>query len=72
MEKKTFKTNIKCMGCIEKVTPYMNELLGEANWSVDLKNPDRPLTVNSDQVSNESVVEALKKAGYKAEPLVNA
>ena len=31
-----FKTNIKCTGCISKVTPILNKKLGEGQWEVDL------------------------------------
>jgi len=48
-----------------KVTPYLNEAVGENNWQVDLADPMRVLTVeNSDE---KKIVEALQKAGYKAE-----
>lgn len=67
MEKK-FSTNIKCTGCIEKVTPFLNEVVGTDNWKVDLASPQRVLTVSGD-VSPEEVKESLQKAGYKAETL---
>ena len=65
MEKRKFKTNIKCSACLAKVTPYLNEVAGENNWQVDLTDPGRTLTIgNSD---DQKIVEALQKAGYKAE-----
>jgi len=68
MEKQQFKTNIKCEGCVEKVTPFLNETAGNGNWSVDLTNPSRVLTVNG-EVAEAHVREALQKAGYKGERL---
>jgi copper chaperone len=65
MEKTTFKTNIKCSACVEKVTPYLNEVAGENNWQVDLADPKRTLTIA--ETDENKVIEALKKAGYKAE-----
>ena len=63
-----FKTNIKCSGCIAKTTPYLNEAVGENNWQVDVQNPNKILTVNADEkVDEETVVQALEKAGYTAE-----
>jgi copper chaperone len=68
MKELKFKTNIKCSACVAKVTPYLNEVAGENHWQVDLVDPARTLTVdNSDDVK---IVEALNKAGYKAERLV--
>lgn len=70
METLQFKTTIKCSGCIEKVTPYLNETVGENNWEVDLQNPQKVLTIpNAEQLQSGEVVEALAKAGYKAEKL---
>ncbi|MCF1715362.1 heavy metal transport/detoxification protein [Flavihumibacter sp. RY-1] len=70
METLQFKTTIKCSGCIEKVTPYLNETVGENNWEVDLQNPQKVLTIpNAEQVQTGEVVEALAKAGYKAEKI---
>lgn len=65
MEKK-FKTNIKCPACVEKVTPYLNDLAGENKWTVDLTSPERTLTIQSDRPESE-VKESLRKAGYTAE-----
>jgi len=65
MESKKFKTNIKCSACVAKVTPYLNEVAGDNNWKVDLVDPNRTLTVENTE--DKKVVEALQKAGYKAE-----
>ncbi|MBY0433286.1 MAG: heavy metal transport/detoxification protein [Cyclobacteriaceae bacterium] len=66
MEAVKFNTNIKCAGCIVKVTPFLNEAVGEDNWEVDINNPSKVLTVVN-EVSEEKIVEAVQKAGYKAE-----
>ncbi|HEU0109912.1 MAG TPA: heavy metal transport/detoxification protein [Flavisolibacter sp.] len=63
-----FKTNIKCSGCIAQSTPYLNEAVGETNWEVDLQDPNKTLkVVTDDKVEPQIVIEALNKAGYKAE-----
>ena len=66
METKKFKTNIKCSGCLATVTPHLNEAAGEANWSVDITDPSKILSVNSN-VSESKVLEAVQKAGFKIE-----
>lgn len=66
MEPIKFKTNIKCSGCVEKVTPFLNEAVGEDKWEVDYNNPAKLLTVEGES-DKAKVIEALKKAGYKAE-----
>ncbi len=60
------KTNIKCMGCIATVTPVLNEKAGENNWSVDLNDPQRILTVETEKAEQE-IIDAVKKAGFEAE-----
>ena len=66
MEALKFKTNIKCTGCLAKVTPALNETVGEDKWEVDLQDPNKTLTVMAD-ASESEVVAAVKKAGYEAE-----
>ena len=66
MSKIKFKTNIKCDACVAKVTPGLNQTLGENKWSVDLKDIQRTLTVDS-EVDEQKIKEALEKVGYKAE-----
>ena len=62
------KTNVKCSACVDKITPYLNETAGAGNWQVDLTDPTRILTVKAD-ISDQKVIEALKKAGYKGETI---
>ena len=60
------KTNIKCGGCLAKVTPHLNEIAGEYNWRVDLEDPQKTLTVIG--VNSESeIIASIKEAGFEAE-----
>ena len=68
MESLKFKTTIKCSGCVAKVTPFLNEALGEDNWEVDYNNPSKVLTVVGEK-DQAKVIQAVEKAGYKAEVL---
>lgn len=63
------KTNIMCDSCIAKVTPTLNETVGEANWKVDTQNPKKVLTVTTEKLNEEDVIKAVEKAGYRAETL---
>jgi copper chaperone CopZ len=69
MESLKFRTDIKCSGCIAKVTPFLNEALGAENWQVDIADPSKVLTVTNVQDENE-VKSAVSKAGYKAERIL--
>lgn len=63
----TFKTNIKCGGCIAKVTPFLDGESAIESWTVDTDNPEKILTVETDWDSDK-VVALVKEAGYEAEP----
>ncbi len=62
-----FKTNINCSGCLSSVTPYLNGVEGIENWNVDLNNPSKTLTVESNGATEKEIVNTINKAGYKAE-----
>ena len=59
-----------CDSCIAKVTPVLNENLGENKWEVDIKNPKKILTVSAEDASKTDVINAVEKAGYKAEEII--
>lgn len=63
------KTNIMCGSCIAKVTPTLNETIGENNWKVDTVSPKKVLTVTAENLTETDVIKAVEKAGYKAESL---
>jgi copper chaperone len=69
MKTAQFKTDIKCGGCISKVTPFLNEAVGADNWKVDTNNPQKVLTVASENLDETMVAKAVKDAGFKAEKI---
>lgn len=64
-----FKTNINCGGCVEKVTPFLNEAEGISNWEVDTTNKDKILSVNSIGITKDDVIRKVQEAGFKIEPI---
>lgn len=66
MNKLQFKTNIQCGNCLSKVSPKLNEHEGIQAWQVDLKDPDRTLTVDTDVLNPEDIQKAVLKAGFIA------
>jgi len=58
-----------CGSCIAKVTPVLNEKIGEGKWKVDTQNPKKILTVTNEQLTEGEIIKAVEKAGYKAEAL---
>lgn len=69
MKTKQYKTNINCSGCLAKITPVLNPLLGENQWEVNTNHKDKILTVSLETLNEESLVEQVKKAGFKIESL---
>lgn len=63
-----FKTNINCGGCIVKVKPHLDNAEGVSNWEVDTANKNKVLTVKTDGITQEEVIETVIKAGFKIEP----
>lgn len=70
MKKYAYKTNINCNGCIAAVTPNMSKEDGIINWSVDTDNPDKILSAEVIDIDSQVVEEAVKKAGYIIEPIL--
>lgn len=64
-----FKTNINCGGCIASVKPHLDGAEGVCEWNVDTANKDKILTIKSEGITEEQVLEVIKKAGFKAEPV---
>lgn len=66
MKKFKFKTNINCGGCVSGVTPFLNQLEIK-DWKVDTDNPEKILTVETETISEEEIMRAVKKAGFEIE-----
>lgn len=47
----------------------LNRFLTPDQWRIDLDSPDKLLTV-TDDVPEEKVLEAVRRAGFQAEPKV--
>ena len=68
MKNTKYKSTIQCSACVAKVTPALDAVAGKGQWSVDLTDPARTLTIQSD-VAPEKVAQALAPVGYRAEPI---
>lgn len=63
-----FKTNIKCGGCIDKVTPAL-EKLQDITWEVDTNIPEKILTVHTDNITENQITQTVEQAGFKIEKI---
>lgn len=67
MKELKFKTNINCGGCVSAVTPHLEKKEGIEKWEVDTNNPDKILTVQTENLSENEIIATVNKAGYNAE-----
>jgi copper chaperone len=66
MKKLSFKTNIQCSNCLSKVSPKLNEQAEIYNWAVDLQDPNKTLTVETNSLDAEDIRKVVLKAGFIA------
>ena len=64
-----FKTNIKCMGCVAKVTTELEKQTFIANWNVDVASPDKILTVEASTDKENEIIKSVEQAGFKIEKI---
>ena len=62
-----FKTNINCGRCVEKVKPFFEKEPRIKNWNIDTKNPDKTLTVESEDLKSKDIKNLVSEAGFMAE-----
>ncbi len=67
MEVVKLKTNIKCEGCLARISPALNSKFGEDNWEVDLKVPEKVLEVVG--YPEDEVINTLREAGFSGSRL---
>lgn len=65
MKKLSFKTNINCGGCIEKVTPFLNKAQSFSEWEVDTAVKDKKLTVKGSTPDKNEVIQLVQQAGFE-------
>lgn len=62
-----FKTNAKCGGCVAAIGAKLNKLVKEDAWSIDLKSPDKTLTITTD-LPAETILSAVSEAVSRLAP----
>lgn len=63
------KTSMKCQGCVAKIQPSFDQNPAIQNWSVDLTQTPKILTVETDSLSAEDIQSLLTENGFKSETL---
>ncbi|MCE2708574.1 MAG: heavy-metal-associated domain-containing protein [Bacteroidota bacterium] len=67
MKKITLKTTIQCSNCLSKVASKLEQQEGIHAWHVDLKDPNRTLTVETDTLTAEAIQRVVLQAGFLAQ-----
>ncbi|MCW8311920.1 MULTISPECIES: heavy-metal-associated domain-containing protein [Sphingobacterium] len=62
-----FRTNLNCSGCVSKVSADLDHADGICEWNVDTASNDKILTVKSNGITENEVIEIIKNKGFNAE-----
>jgi len=62
-----FKTTLNCGGCISKVQADFDAAQGISEWNVDIDNVDKILTVKSQGITAQQVIDIIESKGFAAE-----
>lgn len=68
METRKFKTSAKCAGCVSAIAAKLDGVMTPDEWSVDLSDPNRVMTVRS-EADDSRIMAAVQAAGFKIEKL---
>jgi len=60
----TFKSNIKCGGCVSIVGPYLDGAEGIISWKVDTEVPEKTLQLEVEGMDEHDIQSLVKKAGF--------
>jgi len=63
------KTNINCGGCLASITPTFSKWEEVKSWKVDIANPDKVLTVETESLEGQQIIDKLASIGYKAQAM---
>lgn len=62
---RTYKTTLRCGGCVGTIAPVLDAAPGVRSWSADTDHPDKLLTVDGDDLSADRLDRLLGPVGYR-------
>ena len=65
----TYKVNMHCKNCVNKITENISFEKGVKDLKVSLEEKTVTITYNPSKTNEESLAAAIQKCGYKAEKL---
>lgn len=69
MEVLVFKTSVQSLESVNRLSPLLNELVGNDRWNFALDDCDRVLRIVSGSVSAQDAIQLLLGAGFDCEEL---
>lgn len=65
----TFKSNIKCGGCIATVGPFLDRSENIIKWEVNTDVPEKTLRVEVNGLEESDIQQLVKNAGFEVHPI---
>lgn len=60
---------MKCSGCTDTVTPFLESVSEIKKWEVDTTSKDKILTVDFDGTNEDIILKKVEEAGFKIEKI---
>ena len=64
-----FKTNIESTQSVANISDFIDNTNGIKNWEIDLRSPDKVLTIRGDVNRPDAMVRKVHKAGFQLTPM---
>jgi len=64
-----FKTNIESTQSVANISNFIDNTRGIKNWEIDLRSPDKVLTIRGDVNRPNAMVKKVYKAGFQLTPM---
>jgi len=61
-----FKTNLKCSGCVEKLSNILNREKDILQWDANLESEHKLVNIVSEKLSHDKLEKLIEEAGFKA------
>lgn len=61
-----FKTNLKCSGCVDKLSNHLNKNKDIIQWNADLDTDDKIVTIETEKVEPDKLKKLIEEAGFNA------
>ena len=64
-----FKTNIESTQSVANISNFIDNTNGIKNWEIDLRSPDKVLTIRGNVNRPDAMVRKVLKAGFQLTPM---